>query len=379
MSLLAALLLTAVQCTPEHAAMGHCKMTPAAKPKPVARPKPKPVAKPRPRPAAAARAKPHPAVTPRQQPSAGPVCTPEHAAMGHCQLPQQPAAPAPSSPAPPLPTPPATDPCTPEHAAMGHCRPAAATPAAPPSSAPPPAARSGPDHAADAIWGADAMAPARRAVHAEHGGFTDNRILLDRLEYRAAKGRDGYAVEGEAWFGGDYDRLWLKFAADGTFGEPLESAELQALYSRAINPWFNLQGGVRHDFGHGPDRTQLALGIQGLAPYWFEIDAAAFLSTKGELTARVEAEYDQRITNQLILQPRVELGLSAQDITELRVGAGLTEVEAGLRLRYEFVPEFAPYLGVEWERSVGRTADHARAAGERTGGWSFVAGVRAWF
>ncbi len=268
---------------------------------------------------------------------------------------------------------------------MGHCKPAAPTPAAPPPVAPPPpAASTGPDHAADAVWGARAMAPVRRAVHAEHGGFTGNRVLIDRLEYRAAKGRDGYAWEGDAWFGGDYDRLWLKSEGEGGFGDALDHGEVQALFSRAIGPWFNLQGGVRQDFGSrkaggGADRTHLAFGVQGLAPYWFELDAAAFLSTRGELTARIAGEYDQRLTNRLILQPRAELNLAAQDVPDQRIGSGLSSLEAGLRLRYEFVPEFAPYIGVEWDRGTGRTAEFARADGKRTGGWSLVAGIRAWF
>jgi copper resistance protein B len=223
------------------------------------------------------------------------------------------------------------------------------------------------------------MAPARRAVYAEHGGFSGNRVLIDRLEYRATKGRDGYAWEGDAWFGGDHVRLWLKSEGEGSFGGALHHGEVQALFSRAVSPWFNLQGGVRKDFGSGPNRTHLALGVQGLAPYWFELDAAAFLSTRGEVTARIEAEYDQRLTNQLILQPRVELGLALQDMPDLRTGAGFTQIEAGLRLRYEIVPEFAPYVGIDWERSLGRTARFARNAGEETGGVALVAGIRAWF
>jgi copper resistance protein B len=263
---------------------------------------------------------------------------------------------------------------------MGHCKPATPTPAVePPKASPPATASSGPEHAADAIWNPDDMARVRRAVYAEHGTFTGSKVLLDRLEYRVRDGRDGYAFEGEAWFGGDYDRLWLKGGGEGDFGEPVESVELQALYSRALDPWFNLQAGIRQDLGHGPDRTHLVVGIQGLAPYWFEIDAAAFLSTKGELTARIEAEYDQRLTNRLILQPRLELDLAAQDVREFGIGAGLSSVEAGLRLRYEIVPEFAPYIGVEWERALDRSANFARAAGEGTGGWALVGGVRVWF
>ena len=296
-----------------------------------------------------------------------PQCPPEHAAMGHCK----PAAPAPA----PVPSPSAKPACSPEHAAMGHCEMA-------PAPAPSPTAPSGyggPEHAADTVWDPAEMGRARRALYAEHGGFSGSRVLLDRFEYRAGTGRDGFAWEGDAWFGGDYDRLWLKSEGEGAFGKRLEHGEAQALFSRAIGPWFNAQAGIRQDFGQGPDRMHLALGVQGLAPYWFEIDGAVFLSTKGDLTARLEAEYDQRLTNQLILQPRLELNLAAQDVRELGVGAGLSEVEAGLRLRYEFVPEFAPYLGVEYTRATGRTARLRRGAGEGEGGWSFVTGLRAWF
>jgi copper resistance protein B len=272
--------------------------------------------------------------------------------------------------------------CPPEHAAMGHCKPAAPpSPAPTPSPAPAPIASPtvGPEHAADMVWDPAEMARARRALYAEHGGFSGSRVLLDRFEYRAGKGRDGFAWDGDAWFGGDYDRLWLKSEGEGAFGQRLEHGEAQALFSRAVGPWFNAQAGIRQDFGHGPARTHLALGVQGLAPYWFEIDGAVFLSTKGDLTARLEAEYDQRLTNQLILQPRLELDLAAQDVRELGIGAGLSEIEAGLRLRYEFVPEFAPYLGVEYTRATGRTARLRRAAGEGEGGWAFVTGLRAWF
>lgn len=274
-------------------------------------------------------------------------------------------------------TPAATDPsCPPEHAAMGHCTPATAPPVAPP----PKEAFSGPEHAADTVWDPKLMARTRAdKLLSEHGGYSGYMLLLDRLEYRALDSRDGYAWEGEGWYGGDYDRLWLKSEGEGEFGGALESAEVQALYSRAIDPWFNLQAGVRYDLRPRPDRAHLVLGIQGLAPYWFEIDAAAFLSDEGDLTGRIEAEYDQRITNRLILQPRVEFDLAAQDLPELGIGAGLSSVEAGLRLRYEIKRELAPYVGVSYERRLGDSADFARAAGEDAGGWALLFGLRAWF
>ena len=250
---------------------------------------------------------------------------------------------------------------------------------APPVAPPPPGAASGPAHAADAVYGAGAMAEAREGMRREHGEMRTYRILLDRLEVQAQDARDGYAWDAEAWYGGDRDRVWLKSEGEGRFGEAPEDAEVQLLWSRALDPWFNLQAGIRHDLRPDPERTHLVLGIEGLAPYWFEVDGALFLSTKGEVTARLEAEYDQRITERLILQPRLELDLSAQHVPELGIGAGLSSAEAGLRLRYEIVPEFAPYVGVSYRRAFGRTADVSRAAGEDVGGFGLLLGIRAWF
>jgi copper resistance protein B len=264
---------------------------------------------------------------------------------------------------------PAADP----HAGHGPAAPA------PPVAPPPVAASSGPAHAADAVHGAEAMAEARQAMRAEHGATRTGKVLIDRFEYRATKGGDGFAWDAQAWYGGDIDKFWVKSDGEGAFGEALEHGEVQALWSRAIDPWFDLQLGLRQDFGHGPGRTHFAVGVQGLAPYWFELAAAAFVSTKGDVTARIEAEYDLRITQKLILQPAAEVELSLQDVPELRIGSGLSSAEAGLRLRYEFTPQFAPYIGVEYERGFGRTARFRRAEGERAGGWSLLAGLRAWF
>ncbi len=278
--------------------------------------------------------------------------------MGHCQLPTGPA-PATSDP----------------HAghAMGEEMPA------PPVAPPPPGALSGPAHAADAVYGREAMAEAREELRKEHGSIVTSKVMIDQLEARIREGRDGYAVEGEAWYGGDINKLWLKTEIEGEFGRSPEQAEIQALYSRAIDPWWNLQAGVRYDFRPDPERAYLVFGIEGLAPYWFEIDAAAFVSNKGDVSARFEAEYDQRLTQKLILQPRIEFDLNAQDMPELGIGSGLSRAEAGLRLRYEIKPEFAPYIGVAYERAFGDTADFRRAAGDAAGGLNFLMGVRAWF
>ncbi|MGN6374674.1 MAG: copper resistance protein B [Sphingomonas sp.] len=264
-------------------------------------------------------------------------------------------------------------------ASMAHGTMAMPQPQAPVVETPPPAsAGTGPARAADAIWGADAMQASRHALGHGMGGQQFLWVMVDRAEYRAGRGGDGYLWDAQASYGGDLDKLWFKSEGEGTFGEKAEQAELQALYSHAITPWFDLQGGVRHDFARG-HRTDAVIGIQGMAPYRFDVGAAAFLSTRGELRARIDAALDQRITQRLILQPRAELNLAAQDMRDAGVGAGLDRVELGLRLRYEIRREFAPYIGIAQEWRTGRSADFARARGDHAATTGFVAGVRLWF
>ena len=243
---------------------------------------------------------------------------------------------------------------------------------------PPPEAGSGPARAAVAIWGEEAMNEARRELVRETDGGMRFWFQGDRLEYRAREGVDGYLWDIQGYYGGDIDKIWFKSEGEGSFGEPVEGAEVQALWSRAIAPFFDLQTGVRQDLT-GPERTHAVIGIQGIAPYQFEVDVAAFVSNKGDVTARFEGELDQRITQRLILQPRAEIALSAQDIPELGIGSGLDRIEAGLRLRYEFAREFAPYVGVSQEWRIGQSADFARAAGEDASVTNYVVGLRFWF
>lgn len=247
-----------------------------------------------------------------------------------------------------------------------------------PSALPPAEAFTGPEHAADAIFGAEAMEAARAQNRATHGGGRFSTMMLERLEARIANGHDAWLWDAEGWYGGDIDKFVLKSEGEGEFGGGIEDAEVQALWGHAIGPWFDLQAGVRLDL-EPETRSHLALGVQGLAPYMFHVDATAFLSDRGDLTAVIEGEYDQKITQRLILQPRAELALSAQDIPERETGAGLTKLEAGLRLRYEIAREFAPYIGVEYEAKLGETADMAKAAGDDPDGLALVLGLRAWF
>ena len=253
-------------------------------------------------------------------------------------------------------------------------------PGRPPEDPVPAGALARPVHAADLVFGAEAMDRARRILMAENGDIRTTGVVIDRLEAGFGDENETWLWDVQGWTGGDINRFWWKSEGEGEFGGDLEEAEIQALYSRAVSPFWDVQAGVRQDFRpEGEDTTHLVLGVQGLAPHWWEIDAAAFLSTDGDLTARVEAEYDQRITQRLILQPRIELDLSAGDIPALETGSGLSSVEAGLRLRYEFRRELAPYVGVEWSRALGDTADYIEAAGGDPEETRVVVGLRAWF
>jgi copper resistance protein B len=235
------------------------------------------------------------------------------------------------------------------------------------------------DFAADRDYDGTAMQAARALVHREHGGDAYSMVMANILEYQSRSGGGGYRWEGQAWIGGDINRFVLKSEGEGSRRDGLEAAEVQALYSRAIGPYFNIQAGVRQDFDPTPKRTYATLGVEGLAPYWFDVQGAIFLSNKGELLGRAEATYDLRLTQRLILQPRTELNFSAQNIPEIGVGSGIANAELGLRLRYEISRQFAPYVGVSFDRKVGRTADYARTAGKDPGGVTFVSGIRAWF
>lgn len=244
-------------------------------------------------------------------------------------------------------------------------------------SAPAPAPPS--DHAADAIWGGAAQSPSRAELRRENGAFQGSMILFNLAEYQARKASDGYRWEGEGWFGGDINRLVIRAEGEGELRGPVEKAEFQALYGRAIDPWWNVVAGVRYDMRPNPQRAYAAFGVEGLAPYWFRTSATLFVSTKGEILARAEGFYDQRITQRLVLQPRAEVNFSSRSIPETRVGRGLTDIELGARLRYELRREFAPYVGVEWASKIGETGRFARQNGQRATDVNYVAGIRFWF
>ena len=203
-------------------------------------------------------------------------------------------------------------------------------------------------------------------------------LLVDRLEQVDADHANFTAYDAQAWFGQNYERFVVK--AEGEVdGGKWQEASTELLWSHAIATFWDRQLGVRQDSGDGPNRSWLAFGVQGLAPYWFEVDATAYAGEGGRTALTLTVEYELLFTQKLILQPRVEANLYGKSDVALNVGSGLADATAGVRLRYEFTRQFAPYVGVEQAGKFGETADFVRAAGDETNDTRWVAGVRFWF
>lgn len=234
---------------------------------------------------------------------------------------------------------------------------------------------------------ADARDPDAYAEGTRHANLPGNemndearfgRILLDKLEYAKGDGENAQSIDLEAWYGNDWDKLWVK--ADGErSGGRLQSLRKEALWDHAIAPFWSSQIGLRHDTGGGHARTWAAFGVRGLAPYWFDTTATAYLGSSGALAARINVRYELLFTQRLILDPEFEANLYSKHDPARGVGSGLSDLSLALRLRYEIRRQFAPYIGATWARSVGETADLAKARGERTSTAQVVAGVRIWF
>ncbi|MDH2246027.1 copper resistance protein B [Pseudomonas sp. GD03855] len=214
--------------------------------------------------------------------------------------------------------------------------------------------------------------------HQVHDSAINSFFLLDRFEYQDADEGSTLAWDASGWLGGDINRVWFRSEGERTNGVT-EDAELQLLYGRSIGPWWDVVAGVRQDFKPESPQTWAAFGIQGLALYDFEAEATAFIGENGQTAARLEGEYDILLTNRLILQPTAEVNFYGKNDPERGVGSGLANTELGLRLRYEIVRQFAPYIGVSWSRSYGNTADLVREEDGDVSEARFVAGIRVWF
>jgi copper resistance protein B len=214
--------------------------------------------------------------------------------------------------------------------------------------------------------------------HPVHDDSIQTYVLFDQLEAWNADEGNGLAWEALGWLGTDLNRLWLRSEGDRV-DDTTEAADLEVLYGRSVARWWDVVAGVRYDFGEGPSQTFAAIGVTGLAPYKFDVEATAYIGESGQTAVRFDAEYDTLLTNRLILQWLVEADLYGKDDARRGIGSGLSTVEAGLRLRYEFTRKFAPYVGVVWERAYGSTADFRREQGEEIDDTRFVVGLRIWF
>jgi len=214
------------------------------------------------------------------------------------------------------------------------------------------------------------------------GGMDDDpvlmKVMIDKLETRSVDGTDPLIMEADVWIGQDLNKFWFKSDVEMVDGVT-EEASLEFLYSRAIDAYWDVQIGWRHDDRPAPNQEWLALGLKGLAPYFFEVDASVYLGKGGQINLSLDAEYEMMLTQKWVLSPEIEMDVYSKNDPIHEVGSGLSNIDLGLRLRYEVTREFAPYIGVNWANKFGGTADYARAAGEKTNDVQLVAGIRAWF
>ena len=216
--------------------------------------------------------------------------------------------------------------------------------------------------------------PGRLTLADEHSFWS---VLADRLEYNDDENSTVYDVQG--WSGTTFDRAVFKAEGDIVRGKLVES-QTEFLWSHAVSAYWDTQLGARFDqYDEGRNRQWLTFGFQGLAPYWFEIDVSAYIGESGRTAISAEAEYELLLTQRLVLQSRIETSLNGKDDEVNGIGKGLSDLSAGIRLRYEFSRQFAPYVGIEWTTKFGNSADFARAREEEVSSTSVMAGLRFWF
>lgn len=242
-----------------------------------------------------------------------------------------------------------------------------------------PAAQQTPKEPIPPVTDADRAAafPQGMQGHAVHDQAVHYMVLFDQLEWEGG-GKGGPGWDNTTWIGGDVNRVWLRSEGESHSGQ-VESAFVDVLWGRSVSRWWDVVAGVRQDFRPGPAQTWVGGGVQGLAPYFFEVEATGYVGANGRTMVRLEADYELLITNRVILQPTLEAELHGKSDPERGVGRGLSTLEGGLRLRYELKREFAPFIGIAWTRSFFGTADLARAEGEDVSSARLVVGLRTWF
>jgi len=202
-------------------------------------------------------------------------------------------------------------------------------------------------------------------------------LLGDRLEYNEQANAGVFDLQ--AWYGTTFDRLVIKTEGDFSEGS-IEENQTDILWGHAVSAYWDTQAGVRLDYNkEGENRQWLAFGLQGLAPYWFELDMTAYVGERGNTAFTLEAEYELLLTQKLIIQPRAEITLYGKNDKQNELGSGLSSSAIGFRVRYEFTRQFAPYIGVEWSNKFGNTADYATSSGQSSNNTAFVTGIKFWF
>ena len=220
--------------------------------------------------------------------------------------------------------------------------------------------------------------PAMAAMMQMDDSAPTAKVLVDQLEWRDTAEGNAAVWDAEAWYGGDYNKVWLRTEGERV-GGTAQNARADLLWDHTFARWWSVQTGGRQDFGAGPGRTWAAIGVQGLAPYWFDTEATFYVGEQGRTAMRLKTEYDLLFTQRLILQPEAETNLYGKADPARQLGSGLSDLEIGLRLRYEVRRELAPYIGVVWSRAFGGTADQVQESGGSASDVQFVAGLRAWF
>jgi len=213
--------------------------------------------------------------------------------------------------------------------------------------------------------------------------LTFSKVIVEQFEYRRNDGNNTLRWDIQGWRGKDYNKFWFKFEGEDEVSTNSGDLELQALYSRSVSAFWDFQIGGRYDREYGGDTTKdrffAVAGFQGLAPYWFEAEPSLYVSEDGDISARLVSTYDLLFSQRLILQPRLEANISANEVREFNIGRGLNDLQLGLRLRYEVTRKFTPYIGVEWDKKFGDTSDLVRAEGGDDENTALIAGVRFWF
>jgi copper resistance protein B len=211
-----------------------------------------------------------------------------------------------------------------------------------------------------------------------HGSAPFGMLLIDQLEAFHGRDANGQSWEAEGWYGNDENKLWIRSEGERSHGK-LEDGDLEVLWNHNMTTFWSTQLGVRQELGEGPKHSWAAFGVQGLAPYWFEVEATGYVGASGRTGARLRADYEMLFTQRLILQPEAEVNLYGKNDPQRRIGSGVSDIQFGLRLRYEIRRQFAPYLGMNWVRRIGTTADYARQDHQPVLDRQIVAGVRIWF